>query len=288
MFERFTDQARRVVVRAQEAARDLDHDYVGTEHILLGLVRDAESVAVEALASFGISPEAVADEVEREVGRGKQKETGHIPFSAEAKKALELSLREALQLGHSYIGTEHILLGLLRDRESVAAGVLRSLGADLEGVRLRLVGLVTARAGRDETERLVTPRITPRSTPGWPAGVPELQRVVPIARELDVEDGWRLALLSLEVWSQLLDLRLAVFALGEDPAGLQGDYTAWTLSDDLDTEYQQLAAATAGPPAFRVSQVAFRPSPPAEAGTLTLVLPAARGRAEIQLVVELR
>jgi hypothetical protein len=288
MFERFTDQARRAVVWAQDAAHELDHDHVGTEHILLGLVRDPESVAVEALASSGISPEAVRAEVEAQVGRGEQPATRHMPFSPEAKKALELSLREALQLGHSYIGSEHLLLGLLREDQSVAARVLRSLGADREAVRGRLVALLAARAGGGGPERLVTPRIVPRTTPGWPAGRPELQRVVPIARELDVEDGWRLALLSLEVWAALLDLRLAVFATSDDPPSLRGDYTAWTLSDDLGTEYLRFADATGGPDVFRVSQVAFRPSPPPEAATLTLVLPAAGGRDEIQLVVELR
>jgi hypothetical protein len=287
MFERFTDQARRVIVVAQEAARDLGHDYIGTEHILIGLARSGDSVAGEVLASFGITADSVAEEVEREVGRGKHEESGHIPFTPEAKKTLELSLREALQLGHSYIGTEHVLLGLVREGGSAGARVLRQRGADVETVRGRVMARLTARTGGGG-ERLATPRITPRAAARWPGGTPELQRVVPIARELDVEDGWRLALLSLEVWSALLDLRLAVFALSEDPPALRGDYTDWTLSDDLGTEYARLAEATGGPSWFRVGQVAFTPAPPPEAGTLTLVLAAVPGRDRIELVVELR
>jgi Clp amino terminal domain, pathogenicity island component len=287
MFERFTDQARRVIVVAQEAARDLGHDYIGTEHILIGLVRSGDSVASEVLASFGITAESVAEDVEREVGRGKHEASGHIPFTPEAKKVLELSLREALQLGHSDIGTEHVLFGLVREGRSAGARVLRQRGADAETVRGRVIARLTARGGGGG-ERLVTPRITPRTTPGWPGRTPQLQRVVPIARELDVEDGWRLALLSLEVWAALLDLRLTVFALTEDPPALRGDYTDWTLSDDLGTEYARLAEATGGPSWFRVGQIAFTPAPPPEATTLTLVLPAVPGRDQIELVVELR
>ena len=132
MFERFTDRARRVVVLAQEEARMLNHDYIGTEHILLGLIREGDGVAAKALESLGISLEAVRQQVEEIIGRGQQAPSGHIPFTPRAKKVLELSLREALQLGHNYIGTEHILLGLIREGEGVAAQVLVKLGADPE------------------------------------------------------------------------------------------------------------------------------------------------------------
>ena len=115
MFERFTDRARRVVVLAQEEARMLNHNYIGTEHILLGLIHEGEGVAAKALESLGISLEAVRQQVEEMIGQGQQAPSGHIPFTPRAKKVLELSLREALQLGHNYIGTEHILLGLIRD-----------------------------------------------------------------------------------------------------------------------------------------------------------------------------
>ncbi|MGH2556931.1 MAG: Clp protease N-terminal domain-containing protein [Actinomycetota bacterium] len=142
MFERFTDRARRVVVLAQEEARMLNHDYIGTEHILLGLIHEAEGVAATALNSMGISLAEIRNEVESMVGRGKAAPTGHIPFTPRAKKVLELSLREALQLGHNYIGTEHILLGLIREGEGVAAQVLQKLGADLEEVRHKVVALL--------------------------------------------------------------------------------------------------------------------------------------------------
>ena len=131
MFERFTDRARRVVVLAQEEARMLNHNYVGTEHVLLGLIREGEGVAARALGSLGISLEAVRQQVEEIIGQGQRAPSGHIDFTPRAKKVLELSSREAVQLGRNYIGTEHILLGLIREGEGVAAQVLARLGADL-------------------------------------------------------------------------------------------------------------------------------------------------------------
>ena len=139
MFERFTDRARRVVVLAQEEARMLKHNYIGTEHILLGLIHEGEGVAAKALESLGISLEAVRQQVEEIIGEGQQAPSGHIPFTPRAKKVLELSLREALQLGHNYIGTEHILLGLIREGGGVAAQVLVKLGADLNRVRQQVI-----------------------------------------------------------------------------------------------------------------------------------------------------
>src|ERR1700761_9463950 len=120
MFERFTGRARHTVVLAQEEARLLDHNYIGTEHILLGLLGEPESVAGIVLADFGLTVQGTRAEVETAVGRGKKAPSGHIPFTPRAKKTLELSLREALGLGHNYIGTEHILLGLIREGEGVA------------------------------------------------------------------------------------------------------------------------------------------------------------------------
>jgi ATP-dependent Clp protease ATP-binding subunit ClpA len=150
MFERFTDRARRVVVLAQEEARLLNHNYVGTEHLLLGLIHEAEGVAAKALESLGIRLEVVRAQVEQIVGQGQQAPTGHIPFTPRAKKVLELSLREAKQLGHDYIGTEHILLGLLREGEGVAAHVLVKLGADLSRARGQVIGLLSGDAGTEE------------------------------------------------------------------------------------------------------------------------------------------
>jgi ATP-dependent Clp protease ATP-binding subunit ClpC len=166
MFERFTDRARRVVVLAQEEARMLNHNYIGTEHILLGLIHEGEGVAAKALESLNISLEAVRQQVEEIIGQGQAAPTGHIPFTPRAKKVLELSLREALQLGHNYIGTEHILLGLIREGEGVAAQVLQKLGADLNRVRQTVIReLSGSPAGRygempspspfDEREKIV-------------------------------------------------------------------------------------------------------------------------------------
>jgi ATP-dependent Clp protease ATP-binding subunit ClpC len=150
VFERFTDRARRVVVLAQEEARLLNHNYIGTEHILLGLIHEGEGVAAKALESLGISLEAVRAQVEEIIGQGGSSPSGHIPFTPRAKKVLELSLREALQLGHNYIGTEHILLGLIREGEGVAAQVLVKLGADLSRVRQQVIQLLSGYAGQKE------------------------------------------------------------------------------------------------------------------------------------------
>jgi ATP-dependent Clp protease ATP-binding subunit ClpC len=150
MFERFTDRARRVLVLAQEEARLLNHNFIGTEHILLGLIHEGEGVAAKALESLGISLEAVREKVEETIGPAGSSTTGSPPFTPRAKKVLELSLREALQLGHNYIGTEHMLLGLVREGEGVAAQVLVSLGADLSRVRQQVIQLLSGYAGGKE------------------------------------------------------------------------------------------------------------------------------------------
>ena len=142
MFERFTDRARRVLVLAQEEARLLNHNFIGTEHILLGLIHEGEGVAAKALESLGISLEGVREKVEETIGPAGSSTTGSPPFTPRAKKVLELSLREALQLGHNYIGTEHMLLGLVREGEGVAAQVLTGLGADLNGARDQVIRLL--------------------------------------------------------------------------------------------------------------------------------------------------
>ena len=149
MFERFTDRARRVVVLAQEEARLLNHNYIGTEHILLGLIHEGEGVAARALESMSISLESVRFQVVEIIGQGSEAPSGHIPFTPRAKKVLELSLREALQLGHNYIGTEHILLGLIREGEGVAAQVLQQLGADLPKVRQTVIQLLSGVQGEE-------------------------------------------------------------------------------------------------------------------------------------------
>ena len=183
MFERFTDRARRVVVLSQEEARLLNHNYIGTEHILLGLIQEGEGVAAKALEALGISLESVRGQVEEIIGQGGSSPFGHIPFTPRAKRVLELSLREALRLKHDYIGTEHILLGLIREGEGVAAQVLVKLGADLARVRDQVIellaahGEVTSSVRGDESERIV----------GEPAA--SRSRVLAIRERVNVSSG---------------------------------------------------------------------------------------------------
>jgi len=153
MFERFTERARRAVVLAQEEARMLNHGYIGTEHLLLGLIHEGEGVAAKALESMGISLEAVREQVETIIGEGKKPLSGHIPFTPRAKKVLELSLKESGQLGHGYIGTEHILLGLIREGQGVAAQVLVKLGADLNRVRQQVIQLLDGHTEEEPARR---------------------------------------------------------------------------------------------------------------------------------------
>ena len=186
MFERFTDRARRIVVLAGEEARMLDHGWIGTEHILLGLLREGDGYAARSLESLGISLDTVRQQVEEFIGRGQQEPSGHIPFTPRAKKVLELSLRESLQLGHNYIGSEHILLGLLREGDGVAAQVLVRLGADLDRVRERVIQLLHGYQGQDVGGA--------GSQPGEraPAGLPDdaLARFDALDRRLTALERW--------------------------------------------------------------------------------------------------
>jgi ATP-dependent Clp protease ATP-binding subunit ClpC len=178
MFERFTDRARRVIVLAQDEARMLNHNYIGTEHLLLGLIHEGDGFAAKALESLGISLDVIREQVEGIIGRGEQAPwSGHIPFTPRAKKVLEFSLREALQLGHTYIGTEHILLGLIREGQGVAAQVLVGLGVDLDRARERVIQLLTGRAGR-------AGRVAVAAVPG--AGSDLRDRLADIAARLAV------------------------------------------------------------------------------------------------------
>ena len=195
MFEVFTDRARRVVVLAQEEARMLNHNYIGTEHLLLGLIHEGEGVAATALESLGISLQDVRQNVEEMIGRGQHELSGHIPFTPRTKRVLELSLRESQQLGHDYIGTEHILLGLIREGEGVAAQVLVKMGADLNRVRQQVLQLLGGRGheelGESEaggTRVAGAVRQSPAGpqvvgTPLQPAGI--LSRLADIVERLD-------------------------------------------------------------------------------------------------------
>jgi hypothetical protein len=165
VFERFTDRSRRVLVLAQEEARLLEHSFIGTEHILLGLIHEGEGVAAKALQSMDVSLEAVREKVKETIGLAGSAPTGSPPFTPRAKKVLALSLREALQLGHSYIGTEHLLLGLVREGEGVAAQVLRSLGADLPRVRREVMQLLSGRQSEDPVTARASPSLVGASNP---------------------------------------------------------------------------------------------------------------------------
>jgi hypothetical protein len=186
MFERFTDGARRVMVLAQEEARMLNHNYIGTEHILLGLIHEGEGVAAKALESLGISLDAVRQQVEEIIGQGQQAPPGHIPFTPRAMKVLELADRETRALGHAYVGTEHILLGLIREGDGVAAQVLVTLGADLNRVRQQVIqllrgdqGTVVAGAGSRRGKR-ARARLVDDA----------LARIDAVDRRLAVIEGW--------------------------------------------------------------------------------------------------
>ena len=297
MFERFTDRARRVVVLAQEEARLLNHNYIGTEHILLGLIHEGEGVAAKALESLGISLEAVRAQVEEIIGQGQSAPTGHIPFTPRAKKVLELSLREALQLGHNYIGTEHILLGLIREGEGVAAQVLVGLGAGLDRVRQQVVQLL-ANAGASQAEQVAAgpSQIRQQAVTAMVAGGPgfyrdepaELVRVVPLAREVFHGLGFRMVLISLEVWSGWLDLRYALLPDGPPATPpMQEVALDWQLTDSTTRTYELAGAASGGGRLLRVHHLTFMPGLPEEAGTLTLTARADPDAPEPLVVVEI-
>ncbi len=240
MFERFTDRARRVVVLAQEEARMLNHNCVGTEHVLLGLIHEGEGVAAKALESLGISLEAVRQQVEEIIGQGQQAPVGHLPFTPRTKKVLELSSREALQLGHDYIGTEHILLGLIREGEGVAAQVLVRLGADLNRVRQQVIRLLQRDHGGEPTAHAAL-------RPGQPG---RRERAGPLAEILGRVDsiGSRLSALEQRVGTgpdlRDLDQQIArVRRERESAAGAQDYENAAALRD---RERQLLAERASG------------------------------------------
>jgi ATP-dependent Clp protease ATP-binding subunit ClpA len=191
MFEKFSDRARRVVVLSQEEARLLNHDYIGTEHILLGLIHEGDGVAAKALESLGIGLEAVRHQVEEIIGQGGSPPGEQIPFTPRAKKVLELSLREAIQLGHNYIGTEHILLGLLREGEGVACQVLVKLGADLPKTRARVLQLMQE-GGGERPVRLsadLTAVLDEASRAAESQGVPEVMPIHLFLAAVERPDG---------------------------------------------------------------------------------------------------
>jgi hypothetical protein len=253
MFERFTDRARRVVVLAQEEARLLNHSYIGTEHLLLGLLHEGDGIAARALESLGISLVTIRAQVEEIIGRGEASPTGHIPITPRAKKVLELSLREALQLGHNYIGTEHILLGLIREGEGVAAQVLVKLGADLSRVQDEVARQLSR--GTHHTPRRTQPIGLGRSLSQV---VPKLHRVVALGpdHQVNLPGGGVLVLLSLEVWSNALELRYALTGPPNPAAATLGE---WTLTDDADRTYQRASITTTYDPLLATGTHRYQP-----------------------------
>ena len=253
MFERFTDRARRVVVLAQEEARMLNHNYVGTEHILLGLIHEGEGVAAKALESLGISLQAVRAQVEEIIGQGQQIPSGHIPFTPRAKKVMELSLREALQLGHDYIGTEHILLGLIREGDGVAAQVLIRLGADVNLARQQVIGLLYQSkeprlARRPAEEGAPLPELQARldAVEDWLAAVDQRVGTGPDTSDLDEQIDRvrreRLAAANAEEYEQAAALRNREKDLLAAKAALQEQWVAGHSALPLLAErVQQLA-----------------------------------------------
>ncbi|MBV9166875.1 MAG: hypothetical protein JO342_12070 [Solirubrobacterales bacterium] len=209
MFERFSERARQVLVSAREEAQALRHNYIGTEHLLLGLLGVEEGIAARVLASFDVTPERVRAQVVQIVGGGEEATGGQVPFTPRAKQVLELALREALSLGHNYIGTEHLLLGLLAENGGVAARVLPNLGADAGKLRDEVLGKVTGPGERPSPEprwrRVVPMPHLPRSSPDFPIQVglaPELRRVLMLAAARALDDG--------RTDTQLRDLMLAL------------------------------------------------------------------------------
>jgi hypothetical protein len=243
MFERFTDRARRVLVLAQEEARLLDHNFIGTEHLLLGLIHESEGVAAQALQAMGISLEAVRVRVDETVGPPGSPSSGPAPFTPRAKKVLELSLREALQLGHNYIGTEHLLLGLVREGEGVAAQVLVSLGADLALVRHQVIDLLARYQPADWVRPAGAPaggfrpgrpgrRVTPSRPPRPPSGVRPADSLPALSGEVELTH--RDERLSGTVAGEAVDMALVVHAHDGRADGTFAGVTVsatWMLAD---------------------------------------------------------
>jgi ATP-dependent Clp protease ATP-binding subunit ClpA len=235
VYEQFTDRARRAVVQAQEEARMLNHNYIGTEHILLGLIHESDGVAARALESLGISLDAVRQQVEEIIGRGQQAPPEHIPFTPRSKKVLELSLREALQLGHKYIGTEHILLGLIREGDGVAAQVLVTLGGDLNRVRQRVIQLLHGQQGRAPVS--VGSWLGRRASTGLPDDV--YARIGALDRRLAAVERW----MGMSPDLEDLDQKIAKVRRDKEAAFDRQDFDAAAALRDKE---KQLLADRAG------------------------------------------
>ena len=257
MFERFTERARQVLVHAQDEARGLRHNYIGTEHILLGLLREQDGLAAGVLGSFGITLRQVKTQVVRTVGRGDEAVTGQIPFTKHAVNVTNLAQREALSLGQNYIGTEHILLAVAREREGRAAEILGDFGADAETIREQIIRITGGPGPRETDEGL--PPVEAAIALG-------LRRVIPVAQQMS--DG--LWMVCVEVWDHGLILRWAAGGPGPgQPSHTDGH--GWRVSDDVGTSYVGHGGLGSGSPSRGHHYAAeFDPAPPPEAGSLLI------------------
>lgn len=243
MFERFTDRARRVLVLAQEEARNLNHNYIGTEHMLLGLIHEGEGVAAKALKNLDVDVDEIRTAVEKIIGQGQQSPVGHIPFTPRAKKIMELSLREALQLGHNYIGTEHILLGLIREGEGVGAQVLRETGlSDLNRVRKTILKLLsgnnpaTINFGENAEDQAIFPPFSIEGCPKCSAAVVKATYQIPKAHFSKALG---------RVWALGEHMRRACLECGYEWAeacrtNLMAPTANWTAEQDLEVRVKEL------------------------------------------------
>jgi hypothetical protein len=272
VFERFTERARQAVVLAQGEARALKHNYLGTEHLLLGLLRADDGVAARVLESLGVTLEEARAQVARIVGQGDEITTGQIPFTKHATRALDLAQREALSLGHNYIGTEHILLGVVRENEVVGVRILLDFDADAEKVRDEVIRILGGPGPRQTDE-------------GFPPGEGSdvelvLRRVVPVAQQFS--DGtW---IVSLEVWDHCVVLRYAISQRPHRPPLGGSDWHGWLISDDLGTEYARVGAGGGG--SLRRGyhgDAHFEPAPPSTATILQIRHERADGLVSVSL-----
>jgi hypothetical protein len=261
MFERFTDQARRAVVYAREEARRLEYNYIGTEHLLLGLCREREGIAAKALGSLEVDVEAVRYQVEHLIGRGRNAPIGRFPFDPHARTVLELAMREALQLGHNYIGTEHLVLGLIREQDGFAARLLTSMGVDLAKARGAIMNLLIARG---DVDGLSPDRLPASDEPA------ALLRVIPLLHVERVPPQ-TFTLIALDLWTSFIEFRYAL-SMGPRQAGDAFTMNDWKLEDDVGTVYRSRHMHQAGRMLPVVFSQRFMPSPPRRATSLALSL----------------
>jgi hypothetical protein len=235
VFERFTNRARRVLVLAQEEARLLGHGFLGTEHILLGLIHEGEGIGAKTLESLNISLQAVREKVDDTIGPAGSGQTGSPPFTPRAKKCLELSLREALQLGHDYIGTEHLLLGLVREGEGVAAQVLQDLGASLPRVRRRVLELVEDMAP-EELAGISTVEPVPPPELAWPVYP---TKVVAGSETGLSSGGIELRVIGLLLFKSGVEVTWEASSVVDDAELAEPDVPDITVNDDLATPFRK-------------------------------------------------